>query len=239
VENRERKSKNIKLSASTISDYLSCPRKVYYRIYHRELAVETEPLILGNAVHNALEKHSDNFLAAIEYINSLDIDDKIKQKASRMVSNYFKYYKDLVDDEDKIEEFINFYFEDIPIVAKIDRYNDHRIIDWKTSRRAKPNGMENDIQSIIYKKAVREKTDKDPQQILFVNLNVPAVSESAVNSRFEEYFWKEIVPYVYNGIMNDIFPATGIFNWNSPCRYCQFREACMSDISGGLNEKGK
>jgi len=237
MANSKRKSESINLSASTISDYISCPRKVYYRLYRPDIKVETDALIIGNLVHNTLEKYSDDFMSAMEYISSSKVSNDIKSKAADMVAKYFRYFTDIVDSDDNIEEFIRFSINKYPFIAKIDRYNDRRIIDWKTSKKSKGNGVESDIQSIIYAEAFKSKFGNYPEQILFVNLRNVDVSHAKVKSRFKDYFLSEIVPYVYDGIKSNKFPALGRFNWYSPCKYCQYKDICTADITEVRNDK--
>lgn len=230
MENTECKRKSIKLSASLISDYLQCPMKAYYRLYHPELSVQTEALVLGNTVHRALEKHWDNFLDATRFINSTTATEKIKTQALEMVSNFFRYFRDFVGSGDSIEEFISFNYHNIPFVAKIDRIHDNTIIDWKTSRKSKEHGVETDIQSIIYKRAYQSKYNKLPYSILFVNLRNNDAVNASVDSEFENYFWEEVVPFVYEQITNCKFKALGWFQYYQPCKFCQYKEACMNHV---------
>lgn len=231
MENGKREPKSIRLSASTISDYISCPRKVYYRRYYPELAEKSDALILGSLVHDTLEKFSHDFLSAMDYIASQNVSPKIKEEAIKMVSNYFSVFKEFVTDNDKIEDFVRFSSGDFEFVAKIDRHNDKRIIDWKTSKKSKGNGIDTDIQSIVYAEAFKSIYGDEPEQILFINLRNKDISNAKIRTDFRDYFWNELVPYVYSGIKNEIYPATGWFQYYAPCRFCSYREVCRADVT--------
>ena len=117
------------LSATTIQCYLDCPRRYYFSYVVGLMQRDNRALEIGKAYHSILE-----------IINEYSLNEAIKRVCSdmpesdmikRMVEVYLQNPVNgvVVDREKKFKLFI----DDIPVVGKIDRVDEDKILDYKTT----------------------------------------------------------------------------------------------------------
>lgn len=219
----------IKLSASTIKDYLSCPRKVFYRFNHPELGVQTEAMAIGSAIHEIIEKKELDAIRPIMSKFGLESDyafDKIKL----CLDNFSSVFGHLVGEGDEIEKYFKLKFaDDITISGKIDRVHNNVLVDWKTGA-SKPANLSNDIQFIIYYLAYKMLYKKEPTAVIYASLFHNKIHIFKPNNNSILKFQEDILPYVYNGVKYKVFPRIGLYHWQKPvCRNCQYKKFCLEE----------
>jgi len=150
------------VSHSSISDYLKCPRAYYLKnVYrdpktNRKISVMEPPLVLGQAVHEAIESLSalpveERFTTPLlerfetAWSNILGPkDDIVKKRGVAMINRVMEHPGPLANKAIKIRQNLPYYWlseeDNIILCGKIDwlEYNDLtdsvRIIDFKTGK---------------------------------------------------------------------------------------------------------
>lgn len=220
----------INISYSLLADFLSCQRKPFYRIQFPELGVSNKEMIIGTAVHLAIEKFSHDQDAAVEYMRSYldlyfitDLDDT--NYATICLNNFFSNFKPHLRDNDTIEYKFKIPIADkIFLVGKIDRISDEKLFDWKTSRNP-PAKLFNDLQFIIYNWSYKRLFGKPPVASYYGALSTGNLIQHAGTEDAETYVFHEIIPEVIHNIKENIYPHTGVFT--KACYRCPYKDTCL------------
>ncbi len=226
----------IKLSASLIKDYLSCPKKAYYRINFPEQAVQTEEMVAGIIVHEILEQYWMNRVLALksidEKIKKYNLsNDYLKNNIKICINNFFNSFHYLTSNTDEIEKYFKIpYSKDVTLVGKMDRITkDSVVIDWKTSPKNMGNFISNDLQFIIYYKAYTILYSKEPRNVFYISLLKNKIVEFVPDNNYIEELWNIIIPDLAIKIKNKEFNHTGLFN--DSCRNCQYQTICFKELN--------
>lgn len=222
------------LSASSIKDWLSCKRKYYYRTNFRWEGEVTEPLIIGRAVHEAIEKNWKDKDSALESLMFMDLSEDLISKSSRFVNNFFRYFRDMVSEEDKIEQdFKVKYDQDIYIVGKWDRILPTKeIIDWKTSKWI-PSTLNDDPQFIIYYESYKQVFGEYPNRLLFGGLDKGKLVNYYPDQLFTNVLYNDVIPDMIESAYKNEANRDGMFKKDYGkinCTYCQFYSFCMKEL---------
>ncbi len=225
----------IKLSASLIKDYISCPRKVFYKINRPEESVQTEAMAIGSAVHEIIEeKWMDKKLAIAsvdDKMNKFGLETNYAHDKIRIcIDNFFPVFSHLVGEGDEIEKYFRLKFaDDILVSGMIDRIHNNVLVDWKTSG-SPPRNLNNDIQFIIYYLAYKMIYGREPTSVVYAAVFKGKSHVFKPNNSIIAKFKEEVLPYVYNGVKYKVFPGLGEYHWNNGiCKNCSYSKHCLSE----------
>lgn len=223
----------IKLSASSIKDYIACPRKVFYRTYKPEESIQTEAMAIGSAVHEIFEeKWMDEKLAVAsvnEKMGKYGLETNFAYDKIRLcIDNFFPVFGHLFGEGDEIEKYFRLKFsDDLLISGMLDRIHNNIIIDWKTSTYP-PKNLNNDIQFIVYYLAYKMLYGKEPTAVVYASVFKGKSHIFKPNKDVIAKFKNEVLPYVYNGVKYKIFPGLGEYHYsNGICKNCSYRKHCL------------
>jgi RecB family exonuclease len=225
----------IRVSASTIKSFITCPRQVWYRINAPELAEKTTPQIIGSIVHEAIERFSSDFDSAIEFVavesSRNGLDSLSEERAVRFVKNFFNIKDELNVDFNK-GEFEKQFEVKISNIAFIGRFDfvdlsSKTVIDWKTSI-YEPVNLDFDPQFIVYWLAANRLFGRknDDINVFYVSLSHEKAIKYKPNKQVVDSFLHDVVPSFIRSLKSDLLPPLGIYNYQFPCAHCQFRLHC-------------
>ena len=169
----------LKLSASSINDYESCPYK--YRLKHIDKVPERKTratMEFGIIIHNVLDEfHSNGNQSIEEMMNLLEKywrkdafeyllrEEEFKKQAVELVESYFNYNKEHPSTVVAREKMFNFTIDDLQVVisGKIDRIDKEgdslSVVDYKTSKnKVKAKG---NLQLALYTEALKRDAVED------------------------------------------------------------------------------
>lgn len=150
---------NFKMSPTALNTYLECKRRFFYENIVKLPFEKTPALILGSAVHEALERlfieiKNSGQTPSLNFVNSVFEKSVLKEnaterdreailaKGSKILEDWYNQYKDSF----KSPLFVELYFgnknivlDDVPLTGKVDKIEmigDGRakLIDYKTGR---------------------------------------------------------------------------------------------------------
>ena len=219
------------ISASSLKDFLWCPRRVYYRRNFSDSAVTTDEQGVGLAVHKVTEDKWEK--QDTEYNNkikiSYNLDDYGKKKFTRCISNFYSQYSQLLTIDDLKEYYFKVpLYKNVLLVGKIDRIvvSQDLVIDWKTSEYV-PKEIDHDPQFIIYYLAYKELYGKEPK-VLLVNLAKNKVVEFEPKKHYIDTIRNEVIPYMVRVMEMGNYPRLGLFN--KACESCSYIDTCWKEI---------
>lgn len=220
----------IYVSASGISDFLLCNRKLYYRIYKPIERPVSSAASKGILVHKALETCWDDVLKAYNYIeNNYKLhglsEDSVPELNS-LVHKFFENFYNYVGEKDLIEH--NFRISLLPnvsLVGVFDRISNGNVFDWKTSKGKTPKTLESNIQFILYNYAYKKLFNSPPHGLYYASLRTGDLVMYNENEEFTSILFDEIIPEYVKSVSNQRFPKIGIYN--NSCFKCDWREHCL------------
>ena len=230
---------SIYLSATSIKDYIQCPKRIFYRINFPELAETNIDMQAGTVVHEALEKFWTNKVAALAYcktkIEELSLSS-VESKILMSVDNFFTCgVKEMLGKGDLIEHKFKIVLDDSSfLVGKIDRIaNNGMVIDWKTTAKT-PKSIDKDPQFLSYFLAYKSMFKKTPSSVLYVSLLDNKIVSLNFNQDILYQLFHNVVPSIVNKIKRNDLPPVGLFN--SSCYGCQFKKTCAKDMESELGK---
>jgi CRISPR/Cas system-associated exonuclease Cas4 (RecB family) len=223
----------IYLSASSLKDYLWCPKRVYFRRNYSETSISTDEQGAGLAVHKTVEerweKQDKEYEKQIIVQYNL-IDDDMLSRYNRSLNNFYREQSALLTKADEIEYKFKIPIDkNVTLVGKIDRINKEQnlVIDWKTSE-VLPKSIDNDPQFIIYYLAYKHIFNSEPV-VLLVNLARNRVVKFTPRKYYVVTLVKEVIPSIAKSIEKGVFPRTGLYS--KACDSCSFIHSCWEDIT--------
>ena len=233
----------LKLSASSINDYESCPYK--YRLKHIDKVPERKTratMEFGIIIHNVLDEFHGKDNQSLEIM--MDLLDKhwrkdafeyllreeeFKKQAVELVEAYFNYNKEHPSIVVAREKMFNFTIDDLQVVisGKIDRIDQEghslSVVDYKTSKnKVKAKG---NLQLALYTEALKRDAVEDVKgkpgtTILHFLRHYEDPIESHTFTSDDLSKELEKVSKVAEGIRKNEFPTKpGDFN----CQHCDYR----------------
>lgn len=239
------------LSASKLSDYLTCPLKYKFRYV---LNVPTPPhhaLAFGNTIHavlqdvatavtsgrqltvdDALRWYDQRWIG--EGYESLDHEQARRESGRATLRSYLAAHPELLSQAPAAAE-VPFAFESgaLRITGRIDRLDavaDDRtrvvVTDFKTGE-GKTKDAETDLQLSIYALAVRRALGLEPVKLRFSFVETGRDQETTRTPEQDQAALKRIEEHAER-IRSGDFGATPGFH----CRFCDFRQICdFADVS--------
>jgi CRISPR/Cas system-associated exonuclease Cas4 (RecB family) len=223
---------NIYISASMIKDYLDCPRKVYYRINHPDLSVQTPDMIVGNIVHSTLERawsdRDDAILYSAAQVAQSNLSGKYIDKVALCVNNFFDFFQPLVTGKDEIEYKFKIPYGRAFIVGKMDRVTSGGyVIDWKTSTNHTSN-VSRDPQFILYHYVYEQIFKIEPTLVLRANLIDGSLDTYLTDKIMEYSIINSVIPIIIESLDRQSLSPTGLFS--GKCSRCPYLDACHKDL---------
>jgi len=224
---------SIFISASMLEDFISCNRKVYYRINHPELAIKNKEMVIGDIVHKAIEKYSNDEEACYEY-SEKELSTRLPKDYSSIkfskdcLQSFFHVFREQLHDNDKIEvRFKLPHGKDVFIVGKMDRISNGNVFDWKTARRPLSN-LSGNIQFILYNWAYKELYGKEPYGVYYAALTNGALVRYKHDEVAEKVLFSEVIPDALEVIRRGDYIHNGIFR--KACYRCSYSETCLKEL---------
>lgn len=228
---------SIFISASLLEDYISCNKKVYFRLNKSEEQVQNKEMIIGEIVHSAIEKYWELWPAATGYVigevkNRLNGDRESERFALDCIKTYFLNFRQHLTYQDKIETRFKIPWDkDTYIVGKMDRISNGNIFDWKTSR-TPPTNISNNVQFILYDWAYRHMFKVQATGVYYGALTSGSLIRYSENKLASTALLTELIPEVIGAIKNKTYTMNGIFR--KACFRCSYSDACLK--RGNINE---
>jgi CRISPR/Cas system-associated exonuclease Cas4 (RecB family) len=228
---------SIYLSASSIKDFIACPRKVMYRVKKTVEPISSTEMGMGTVVHKALElgwRTRDVAYAIMK--------DEAKKAGMKKADTYtmefcldmfFLNFRDLVREDDLIEwNFKLPLYDDVFIVGKVDRISNGNVFDWKTGQTA--TNLSYDIQCIIYDWAYQKQFNKSASSICIGALKKGELIPYHKNSLYVDEVFNNIIPRMIRTIKNEWWEERlGLFNHS--CFRCPYRIGCLEKKENELD----
>jgi CRISPR/Cas system-associated exonuclease Cas4 (RecB family) len=223
----------IYISASLIKDYISCPRKAFYRLYRQEEFISTEEIFIGNIIHKCLERYWNSKEDAYKFIVDNSTESTLPI-CTNLLDNYFTHIRKIVFPEDQVEASFKIPLaSSVSLVGKMDRVGKIGVIDWKTGSR-NPKTIDNDTQFMVYYIAYKHKFGEYPKKVLYVSLKEPRIIEFTPRKYLLDTLVKCVIPKLIYDIKKNNLPPLGLLNRNT-CSYCNYKETCLKDFNYELD----
>jgi hypothetical protein len=204
-------------------------------------APQSDGMAVGSTVHHALETSWDKsygvaLKSALTYMqkNNISFDDSFyADKVSTSIKNYFNNYKFLLTKNDEIEKKFRIkYNNNVYFVGRIDRIvkkpdGNNMLVDWKTSQHD-PFSIDNDPQFLFYKYAYEILYGRKPSKVLYINVYTNRMLSITNDNESYPKLFNVTIPEILSRIKRSDFRLEGLKKRNA-CKYCSFREQCMSD----------
>lgn len=230
----------IRLSATAISDFLECPKRLWYRTNHPDASEVSDHVVFGQIIHEAIEK----FTTADDAISWSEsewpkrwvdaefavISKKTPKSFSKQLRNYFNLIEPKIDRSEfnKKEMFFRIPYkwkEPVEIIGKIDRVT-NSVWDWKTGLK-KPSRYElQDIQFYTYAWAYKKLYNRYPESVYFGHLQTGTIHKVTIKQVLLNNF-ERTVNYVLENLNKEPILITGY-----QCNTCFYKEICYAEQDG-------
>lgn len=225
---------SIYISASGLKDYLNCSKQLGYRLFESEKAESTIYQTIGLIAHKAIEKHWDNQIEAVKFIESasfkVGLDFVNTEKIKFYIDKFFKDFRPLLYNNDGIEKRFKLKIaDDVFLVGVFDRITQGLIFDWKTTNRP-PQNIDSDVQFVLYHYAYENLYNKKPLGLYFASLYSGKLISYHHNQNYQELIFNEILPQMVYDIRKKNFIKEGIFK--KTCYMCNYKKDCLKEING-------
>jgi len=235
------------LSASSIRVFEQCRLKFYYNYIERIPTVYSDPLVLGIAVHSALEELYTLMKGKIEF-PSESVIESVRKVCIRVLTekgissgnilesgmelvdiiiSRFNFNEKVIDLEKKFRFFTD---GGIPLTGSIDKVVELQddtvgICDYKTSYvAASQDEIDNDIQLSVYDVAAKELYPKYDKVVLILDYlrhDCIATSRSTKQRKLFKEFLIETNTKIQQLTKENAYPSL-----NKYCGYCDYRTMC-------------
>lgn len=222
----------IYLSYSSITDFLDCSKRYYYRTAFSEKSIATQDMAVGSIVHKVIEQSltrskDESFVELIRLCDEYSVDGTGRSKAMGCLTNYFDLsISSLLKEHDLVEYvFEEKILPDVTIRGKIDRIiiDEGILVDWKTGD-VRKKSISSDIQFIIYNRVYKSIFKKEPKASFLVALQKGELIPYIPNREYSEALFQEVIPSIVSRIKARDFTREGYFT--SKCFRCSFLNIC-------------
>jgi hypothetical protein len=220
---------SIFISASLLEDYISCNRKVYYRVNKPEAGIQNEEMIIGEIVHKAIELYYDDISAGLDYFSSemnVRLPSQSIEYGLLCLGNYYKSFQPLLYKDDLVEVKFKIKIDgDVFVVGKMDRVSNGNVFDWKTARSPSTN-ISNSIQFILYNWAFKKLYNHEASGVYYAALGTGKLLKLLPNPNVEALLINELIPSAVRDIKSKLYLRNGMFR--KACYRCPYSETCLS-----------
>lgn len=218
------------VSASALTDFISCETKLYYRIFEKGVSVPSKEMMMGTISHKVLETEWNNKDSALELGNTLcdkiGLDEVSKNSVQHFIHTYFDSFRFMVKDSDSIEKkFKVKLYDDVFLVGVFDRISEGIVIDWKTTA-SPPKKLDNNVQFIVYNLAYNMVYGKNPKGLYLAALKDGSLIRYNESKQHADTLIKQIIPEFVQHVKQRQFSKNGLFNGS--CYRCQYKAWCLS-----------
>lgn len=220
----------IYVSASSIGDYLLCPRRVHYRINKPEAGRPDRYMLMGTIAHKVVELGWKSPSSALDVLDkeasSVGLTDKELAKQKFYINVFFTQFKSMLGEDDEIEKKFKLnLWDDVYLVGKIDRISNNNVFDWKTSSTV-PKSLSNMAQFIVYKYAYTELYGTQPASVVLASLSSGSMVHYVPNLQLEDEMFSSLIPEMVKNIRNGNLPRFfGLFG--NRCVRCSYKLDCL------------
>lgn len=232
------------LSASSISDYYECGKRFWYRTNMPEAKVESDAMISGSIIHEAIERF-DNLKEAEEWAydswndkTKATFADGIKRKPKNfhdLLNIYYnKVVPQLVNGETQKEYFFKLPYNKlsgVTILGKIDRltYTSEGpvVYDWKTAYYPPDQSTLQSLQFYVYDWAVKQLTGED-SKVIYGHLSSGTLYEVELKDSLKENLLNVIDQMIYEVLEMPHKQDNRIVGYH--CKGCPFQLVCFSQV---------
>lgn len=243
----------MKLSATRIKQYLTCPRQYRY-VYVERLPVTLTPqLVFGKAIHQVLQQlhiwylendalpgQDEAFTQFMElwrealrvgqpiFTEKSGTPEQFETIAGPIIGNFLRRYGSLPPLA--VEFAFELEWRDHVLCGIIDRIEVADtglvVVDFKTGK-AKPTiaSLNNDLQLTIYAYAVEQVFSVPVERVVFHHLRSDAEMPTTRDAGDFRHLLEAVLPSVVSGIEAGMFPPSYGFH----CNWCDFRERCQQE----------
>ena len=220
---------SIYLSASSITDFISCPRKVMYRVKKTVPTVSSREMTMGSVVHKAIElgwrSRDDAYAIAHTEGKKEGLAKADIYSMEFLLDMFFLNFQSRLSENDLIEwNFKLPLHDDVFIVGKIDRISNGNVYDWKTGQTA--TNLSYSIQCIIYDWAYKKQFKKSASSVCIAALKKGELIPYYRDSLYVDEVFNNIIPRMIRTIKNETWDERlGLFNHS--CFRCPFKVGCL------------
>ena len=218
-------------SYSRLTTYEDCPRRFYYQYIEKIEQKETVPLLLGKAIHAAVERKiaGDSFESAlVQGMASVDFNSEVPyQDMEFMLGNV----PDAITGETEVYFKIPLnHNETIFLQGFIDVVNTDEIIDWKSNR--KIFAINDTTQMALYAYALQQLYGYDEVKARMYFLRFRKESKFVYDRQTTAYAKSWALDLALEiqeqlGRLNfEYYEHVFLPQLSSKCRYCPFSIAC-------------
>ncbi|GAC1651234.1 MAG: hypothetical protein NVS9B15_11360 [Acidobacteriaceae bacterium] len=246
-ELRSRRERKLRLSATTIEHYDSCPKRYYFE---RVWNIPDEPglaLMFGSAIHNTLRSllppnattpalTKDELLALFtsdfgQYKRIADDAHQFDLYLAQGIRYLSRFYQEEIENADSlpnvkaIEEWFEFELAGITITGRMDRVDSTPdglvVLDYKTGNSKDEEAAKNSLQLSVYALAAKHKFGAPVAQVGFYNLETTQfISVPRTDDELRQAEKK--IKKVADGIRAENFePNPGL-----QCKWCGYSALC-------------
>lgn len=222
----------INLSMTLIRNYLDCPQKLAYSSGKKDPSQQTDEMLEGIIVHQALEDGWTSKGMAKSIVKRLtqesgrsNLDEK---KMDKCVDNFFLQYSHQLSAKDVIEGYFKqSYTKGVTIVGKFDRIHNGVVYDWKTGDRP-PEDLNRDVQFMFYYLAYKKVYKKEPSALIYASLsNKKSYLFEPIPGILSE-FENELIPAVIAEARKSTHVRSGFYKYGV-CKKCPFKSSCWEE----------
>jgi CRISPR/Cas system-associated exonuclease Cas4 (RecB family) len=231
-----------KLSASAIRDYISCPKKLKYRMNVSGEAVKTPQMILGTIVHKVIENYKkwntiqDGLILANHYLDQDGVAlPKEQLDNMRIAITAYMNFRNYSENANYVEFdfFLPLKSEGISIIGRMDAIGKDYIVDWKVTE-SLPMFLHNDPQFILYDWAFEQIRKEKPKKVLYISLLHNKIVEYNRNDYYFNNLFREVIPSIVN---NKYYYPKGLYEYVRAekyriCNKCPFKSVCWGEFYG-------
>jgi hypothetical protein len=230
--------KSVRISASLIKDYVSCPKKAFYRLYEPESGIYDSGFRIGMVVHELIEKYWKSSSDMASHMKEIMDKHGIRYNSNAATAvgkniKAFSVFREYLDDGDIIEQSFYYPMDDVTIVGKMDRITkDGIIFDWKTGKNP-PESLYRDPQFILYYLSYKKLYGKVPKAVYYASLANKQLYMFKPDEFVIRDFEQNLLPDIIKQIKERHFPAYGLYGYKV-CNKCPFVDACFVEV--GIDE---